>query len=66
MSDDTERNDKNSVRLLVAARHPFRLDDLGLDGSALDVQAQLVRRPDALERASEEASHRACRCPFHI
>jgi hypothetical protein len=39
------------VRLLVAAQHPFRLDDLGLDGHAPAVQTQLVRRLDTVEEA---------------
>ena len=47
----TTRNDADPLRLLVAAPHPFRLDDLGLDSHAPAVQAHLVRRPDAIERA---------------
>ena len=43
------------MRLLVAAQRPFRLEDLYLDGDASDVQAQLVRRPDAVERAIGDA-----------
>jgi hypothetical protein len=50
----TASNDADSVCLLVAAQHPFRLDDLGLDGGAPAVHAQLVRRPDAVERAVED------------
>ena len=47
----TTSNDADPLRLLVAAPHPFRLDDLGLDSHAPAVQAHLVRRPDAIERA---------------
>ena len=49
----TASNDADQIRLLVAAQHPFRLDDLGLglDGHAPAVQAHLVRPPDAVERA---------------
>ena len=46
----TTASDTDPVRLLVAAQHPFRLDDLGLDGHAPAVQAQLVRRLEAIER----------------
>jgi len=43
-----------SIRLLVVARHPLRLDDLGLDDLD-DIEAtQLIRRPAALELAIDE------------
>jgi DNA-binding NarL/FixJ family response regulator len=43
-----------SIRLLVVARHPLRLDDLGLDDLD-DIEATLlIRRPAALELAIDE------------
>ena len=42
----------DQIRVLVIARHPFRLDDLG-DSPQL-VSAQLIRQPDALETAIDE------------
>jgi len=47
----TTTSDTDRVRLLLVAQHPFRLDDLGLDGDAPAFQTRLVRRPDTVERA---------------
>ncbi len=46
-----EAREAGSIRLLVVARHPFRLDDLCLDEVAIPIEAQLVRRKNAIEPA---------------
>jgi len=48
------QHDNDSVRLLVVARHPFQVDDLGL-GERLEVDdVQLVRRVTQIETAVGE------------
>jgi CheY-like chemotaxis protein len=44
----------DSIRLLVVARQPLRVDDLGLSGVSDVAEIQLIRRPLALELAIEQ------------
>ena len=45
----------DAIRLLVVARHPFRLEDLGLDGRAEIGRVHLIRRPREIETAIDES-----------
>ncbi len=46
--------DAGSIRLLVIARHPFRLQDIGLADLPEVETSRLIRRPKSLELAIEE------------
>lgn len=45
---------ENPIRLLVVARQPLRLEDLGLESDRDFGETQLIRRPEALAVAMEE------------
>jgi hypothetical protein len=45
----------DSIRLLVVARQPLRVDDLGLSGVSDVAETQLIRRHLALELAIERS-----------
>jgi DNA-binding NarL/FixJ family response regulator len=46
--------DAGSIRLLVVARHPFRLEDMGLADFPDIETSRLIRRPKTLELAIDE------------
>ncbi len=51
----TQRNENTPIRLLVVARHPLRVEDLGLDGRAEIEHIHLIRRPRGIETAMDES-----------
>lgn len=48
-------DEAETASVLVVARHPFRLDDLGFDGRRRIRDAHLIRRPGELPAALEES-----------